>query len=189
MLKEAGFNAIRVPVTWYPHMGLKTNPNSLVWDKKANPLGTRVDADWMQRVREIVDYVASQGMYCILNVHHDTGAFDVAWVIADRESYSENKARYESLWTQIAEEFRDYDHLLLFESYNEILDPYGSWGYPSSRCEGGYDRDVAASAYEAVNSYAQSFVNAVRATGGNNRTRNLIINNYVASNCAGSSTY
>lgn len=189
MLKEAGFNAIRVPVTWYPHMGLKTNSNSLVWDKKANPLGTKVDADWMQRVREIVDYVVSQGMYCILNVHHDTGASDVAWVIADRESYSENKARYESLWTQIAEEFRDYDHLLLFESYNEILDPYGSWGYPSSRCEGGYDRDVAASAYEAVNSYAQSFVNAVRATGGNNRTRNLIINNYAASNCAGSSTY
>ena len=67
MLKEAGFNAKRVPVTWYPHMGLKTNPNSLVWDKKANPLGTRVDADWMQRVREIVDYWSVR-MYCILNV-------------------------------------------------------------------------------------------------------------------------
>ncbi|MBR4841545.1 MAG: glycoside hydrolase family 5 protein [Bacteroidaceae bacterium] len=186
MLKEAGFNAIRVPVTWYPHMGLKTNANSLVWDKEKNPLGMKVDDAWMKRVHEVVDYVVSQGMYCILNVHHDTGASDVAWVVADKSSFEENKVRYDSLWTQIANEFRDYDSLLLFESYNEILDPLGSWGYPSSKSEGGYDKKIATSAYDAVNSFAQTFVNAVRATGGNNRTRNLVINDYAASSCAGS---
>ena len=189
MMKEAGFNAIRVPVTWYPHMGLKTNPNSLIWNKTKNPIGDKVDAAWMKRVHEVVDYVVSQGMYCIVNVHHDTGSHSTAWVVADMRDYEATKARYESLWTQIAEEFRDYDSLLLFESYNEILDRNGSWNYPSSTLDGGYNREVAESAYKAVNGFAQSFVNAVRATGGNNRNRNLIINDYAASSCSGSSEH
>ena len=58
MLKDAGFGAIRVPVTWYNHM-----------DKDGN-----VDAAWMKRVHQVVDYVVGQGLYCLLNVHHDTGA-------------------------------------------------------------------------------------------------------------------
>ena len=58
MMKEAGFGAIRVPVTWYNHM-----------DKDGN-----VDAAWMKRVHETVDYVINAGLYCIVNVHHDTGA-------------------------------------------------------------------------------------------------------------------
>ena len=58
MMKEAGFGAIRVPVTWYNHMDA---------DGKVN-------AAWMSRVHEIVDYVIDQGLYCIINVHHDTGA-------------------------------------------------------------------------------------------------------------------
>ena len=187
MFKEAGFNAIRVPVTWYPHMGLKTKGK--IWYKTANPLGREVDAAWMKRVREIVDYVIGQGMYCILNVHHDTGTANTAWVVADRDRYRENKERYESLWTQIAREFRDYDEHLLFEAYNEMLDPLGSWGYPSAKADGGYDEKMAASGYDAVNSYAQSFVNAVRATGGNNRYRNLIVNDYAASSCIGDGTH
>lgn len=58
MIREAGFGAIRVPVTWYNHMDI---------DGKVN-------AAWMARVKEVVGYVLSQGMYCIINVHHDTGA-------------------------------------------------------------------------------------------------------------------
>ena len=172
MMKEVGFGAIRVPVTWYPHM----DGNN------------KVDAAWMKRVHEIVDYVISTGMYCILNVHHDTGADSdntKSWLKADETVYNQQKARYEYLWQQIAEEFKDYGERLLFESYNEMLDTYDSWCFASFAAPGQYNASVATSAYNAINSYAQSFVNTVRATGGNNAKRNLIVNSYGACNGAG----
>ena len=189
MMKDAGFNAIRIPVTWYPHLELKIPSNTLTWNMDAYPLGYKVDAAWMKRVHEVVDYVIDQGMYCILNVHHDTGTSDVAWMKADNDNYEENKERYDSLWKQIATEFRDYDEHLLFESYNEIIDYYNSWSYASSSCDGGYDRKVAESAYAAVNGYAETFVNAVRSTGGNNLNRNLVINTYAANSGQGRGTH
>lgn len=167
MMKNAGFGAIRVPVTWYNHM-----------DKEGN-----VNAEWMKRVHEVVDYVIGQGLYCIVNVHHDTGADGdsfKSWIKADEDNYNLNKARYEKLWTQIATEFKDYDHHLLFESYNEMLDKLSSWCYASFASKNRYDAADATSAYNAINSYAQSFVTTVRETGGNNTTRNLVINTYAA---------
>lgn len=169
MMKDAGFGAIRVPVTWYNHM-----------DKDG-----KVNAEWMKRVHEVVDYVINQGLYCIVNVHHDTGADSdsfKSWIKADEANYSQNKARYENLWQQIAEEFKDYDEHLLFESYNEMLDKLNSWCFASFASTNKYDAAVAKSAYNAINSYAQSFVTTVRNTGGNNTTRNLVVNTYGACN-------
>ena len=157
-LKKNGFNSVRIPVTWFQHM---------------KEDGT-VDEAWMNRIQEIVDYVIDNGMYCILNVHHDTGADsdDVKhWIKADEANYNENKEKFEYLWTQIATRFKNYDHHLVFEGYNEMLDADNTWNAPKS-----------ASSYKGLNGYAQSFVNAVRATGGNNETRNLIINTYAAAN-------
>ena len=174
MMKEAGFGAIRVPVTWYNHM-----------DKDG-----KVDAAWMARVHEVVDYVMNQGMYCIINVHHDTGADSnnhKSWIKADEANYAQNKDRYEYLWQQIAEEFKDYDQHLLFESYNEMLDKYSSWCFASFSSPAKYDASDATSAYNAINSYAQSFVTTVRATGGNNAQRNLIVNTY--GSCSGGGTW
>lgn len=173
MMRQAGFGAVRVPVTWQPHV---------------DAAGT-VDAAWMQRVHEVVDYVISQGLYCILNVHHDTGEDNKnyqSWLKADRTNYDVQKSRYEGLWQQIATEFRDYGERLLFEGYNEMLDSYSSWCFASYAAPGQYDAAVAASAYDAINSYAQSFVNTVRATGGNNAQRNLVVNTYGACGGAGS---
>ena len=173
MMKDAGFGAIRVPVTWYNHMDI---------DGNVNPA-------WMARVHEVVDYVINQGMYCIVNVHHDTGADGSSyksWLKADEANYTQNKARYEKLWRQIAEEFKDYGQLLLFEGYNEMLDRLNSWCYASFAASGQYDASVATSANNAINSYAQSFVTTVRATGGNNAQRNLIVNTYCAANGYGS---
>ncbi|MDE5813528.1 MAG: glycoside hydrolase family 5 protein [Muribaculaceae bacterium] len=181
LFKDAGFNAIRVPVTWYPHMEAKIS--DLKWDPKSDPIGTKIQEGWMKRVHEIVDYVLGQNMYCILNIHHDTGAADTAWLRASEESYAENKEAFEAVWTQIAEEFKDYDGRLLFEGYNEMLDPLSSWCFASFAASGQYNAKVARSAYNAINSYAQSFVNAVRATGGNNAERNLIVSTYGA--CCG----
>ena len=163
MMKGAGFGAIRVPVTWYNHMDIDGN----------------VDEAWMNRVHDVVDYVISQGLYCIINVHHDTGADSqnwASWLKADASVYTAQKARYEKLWQQIANEFRNYDQHLLLEAYNEMLDSQSSWNFAQSN-----------TSYDAINNYAQSFVNVVRATGGNNAQRNLIINDYGA--CSGSGTW
>lgn len=167
MMKNAGFGAIRVPVTWSPHM-----------DKDGN-----VYEEWMNRVNQIVDYVLDAGMYCIINVHHDTGSDSKVWLVASEEDYTRERDFYEGLWRQIAERFKDYDHRLLFESYNEMLDEYGSWCFASMNK--GYDQESADESYKAINSYAQSFVDAVRSTGGNNAVRNLIVNTYGACNGSG----
>ncbi len=169
MMKDAGFGAIRLPVTWYNHIDINGNVNPA----------------WMARVHEVVDYVISQGMYCIINVHHDTGADGSSfksWIKADETNFAQNRARYEHLWQQIAEEFKDYGQQLLFESYNEMLDPLNSWCYASFAASGRYNAAVATSAYNAINSYASSFVTTVRSTGGNNAQRNLIVNTYAAAN-------
>ena len=170
MMKEAGFGAIRVPVTWDPHMDASGN----------------VDAEWMNRVHEVVDYVIDAGLYCVLNVHHDTGAGSSHWLHASMDTYNTKKARYERLWQQIADEFKDYDNHLLFESYNEMLDKYDSWCYASFASPNRYNADDARDAYDAINSYAQSFVDVVRASGGNNAQRNLIVNTYGACDGSGS---
>ena len=161
MMKEAGFGAIRVPVTWYQEMDA---------DGKVNEA-------WMNRVKEVVDYVIDNGMYCILNVHHDTGADGgsfKSWIKASSTSYTSNEKKYKYLWKQIAETFKDYDQHLLFEAYNEMLDEKSTWNEPVDKTDG----------YQAINDYAKSFVSTVRATGGNNLNRNLVINTYAASNSA-----
>lgn len=157
-VKDQGFNAIRIPVTWAQHIDANGN----------------VDAAWMARVKEVVDYAYDLDMYVILNVHHDTGEHGsdkVCWVIADEGTYGSTEAKFKALWTNIANEFKDYDYHLMFEGYNEMLDMNNTWNAPST----------GNGAYSAVNSYAQAFVDTVRATGGNNAQRNLIVNTYVAS--------
>lgn len=189
MFKEAGFKTIRIPVTWYPHIGNTIGlckANNGVWDM-SKWQGMDVDKAWMARVKEVVDYVIEEDMYCILNVHHDTGGANTAWIEASMDSYNNYKERFESLWTQIATEFRDYDQRLLFGGYNEMLDKYDSWCFATFNTSNKYIEKDAKDAYEAVNSYAQSFVNAVRATGGNNTERNLIVNTY--GSCNGSGTW
>ena len=168
MMKNAGFGAIRVPVSWGVHMDADG----------------KVYEEWMNRVNEVVDYVLNAGMYCIINIHHDTGADEeLAWLVASPEGYARERQKYENLWKQIALRFRDYGQRLLFESYNEMLDEGRSWCFASYSL--GYDAGVAAGAYQAINDYAQSFVDVVRATGGNNSVRNLVVNTYGACNGAG----
>lgn len=144
----SGFQAVRVPVTWGGHV----DDNGVIKEP------------WMNRVEEVVNYALNAGLYCILNMHHDTGSG--GWVRADLANIDAICARYSDIWTQIANRFNRYDHKLLFEGYNEVLDAVDSWVEP---VEGGY---------EAINILAQTFVNTVRATGGNNLHRNLIVNTY-----------
>lgn len=183
MFKEAGFNAIRVPVTWYPHYGTLSR-DGLVWNK-SQWYGYDVDRVWMNRVKEVVNYVIDEGMYCILNVHHDTGTANTSWVCANMASHNQYQERFKMLWTTLANEFKNYDQHLLFEGYNEMIDKYGSWCYASMSAPGNYNYNDAMDAYNAVNAFAQDFVTTVRATGGNNAQRNLIVNTYAACSGAG----
>lgn len=169
MMKEAGFGAIRVPVTWYQEIDS---------DGKINET-------WMNRVKEVVDYVINEGLYCIINVHHDTGADKgtfKSWIKADETNYKQNRAKFESIWKQIAQTFKDYDQHLLFEGYNEMLDANSCWCYPTFyEGQKNYDANYAKKSLETINNYAKSFVDAVRYSGGNNKNRNLIVNTYAAS--------
>lgn len=159
-LTDKGFNVIRVPVTWFPHVDSDWNINE----------------DWMTRVQQVVDMVLATGSYCILNVMHDTGARDNSrtdnhcWLNADPDKYETNTAHYQKLWQQIAVRFRDYGDRLIFESFNEILDKNYSWTAPAAENE----------AYDVINKLQQDFVRTVRATGGNNEYRNLAVTTYAA---------
>lgn len=95
--KDAGFTNIRIPVTWHGHTG-SSSPYT-------------VNAAWMDRIEEIVDWGLSRGLYIILNAHHD------AWI---KNDYSTgNKARFDSIWSQISVRFQNKSDSLLFEIINE----------------------------------------------------------------------
>ncbi|MCM1022769.1 MAG: glycoside hydrolase family 5 protein [Prevotella sp.] len=148
-LKEDGIKSVRIPVTWRDHI-----------DEAGN-----IDRDWLGRVREVVDYAYSQDMYVILNVHHDGGGDPKfgAWIIEGMKTDKENTLkRYETLWSQIAEEFKDYGDRLVFESMNEV----------------GFDGIPENDAYELLNGINQEFVNLIRDSGGNNASRHLLIAGY-----------
>ena len=169
MMKMAGFNAIRVPVTWYPHMDAAGN----------------IDDAWMNRIEEVVNYVLDQDMYCIINMHHDTGKktdsnTNKGWLKARMANYNKNKAVYENIWRQIANRFKNYGERLIFESFNEMLDTLDSWRFPTYNLLPEYDEAMEEDAYNAINAYNNSFVQTVRATGGKNAYRNLVIKTYAA---------
>lgn len=150
-LKKLGFNAVRIPITWRYH-----------FDEDGN-----IDEKWIARVQEVVDWAMEADLYCIINIHHDTGAD--GWLRATAANYEENAELFAKLWRQIADRFNDYPDRLLFEGFNEMLDDNAEWNNPS------------AESITAVNNYNQLFVDTVRATGGNNETRNLVCCTYAGS--------
>ena len=156
MVKESGVETVRVPVTWYEHM---------------DPVTYKIDETWMNRVEEVVNYVLDDDMYCIINVHHDTG--ENGWLKANSTNLETKEAMFTAIWEQVSENFADYGDKLIFEGFNEILDGSSNqWWNPSSE------------ACPISNELNQIFVDIVRNSGGNNGKRNLICNTY----CAGSNT-
>lgn len=149
-VKDSGFNSIRIPVTWGEHMN-----------------GDTIDADWLARVKEVVDYAYNEDMFVILNMHHD----DYIWFEPQDSEYAADSAKLKSIWNQIASYFMDYGDRLIFEGMNEprTVGSANEWmgGTPEERA--------------VIVKYEQDFVNTVRKTGGNNAQRSLIITSYAAS--------
>lgn len=156
-VKERGFNTIRIPVTWAQHI-----------DEAGN-----VDDLWMARVKEVVDYAIDSNLVIILNMQNDGGLEDVevSWLHANPFNYQRNKDRFAKVWNEIAYEFKDYSYRLIFECFNELFDASDNIDEPSNE-----------ESYNAVTSYTQTFVDTIRASGGKNEDRNLIITTYGGSN-------
>ncbi len=145
---EAGFNAIRIPVRWINHV---TNQTDMA-----------LNAAWLERVKEVVDWCLEEDMYVIINTHHEE------WL--DRNPFYskqvENNRKLGALWTNIATYFRDYGEKLIFAGTNETT---VNWAAPNAE-------------QQAVqNSYNQTFVDAVRETGGKNYFRNLVVQTFACS--------
>ena len=160
-IKDAGFNTVRIPCAWDSHASNGT-----------------INASWLDSVKTVVDLVINNGMYAILNSHWDNG-----WLedhVFDGEGYDKTglvnssaatvAAKQESYWKQIATKFAAYDEHLIFASANEpgVNDPWnggadnGQWAFDSKRMT-------------VLKQFHEACLKAVRATGGNNATRIVVV--------------
>lgn len=149
-VKEQGFKTVRIPVSYLLKIGEAPD--------------YKIDEEWLNRIQEVVDYVVNNELYAVVNMHGD-GYYtvDKGWLLCveDDEKQTEIKAKYEAVWKQVAERFKDYDEHLIFESMNEEFD--NTYGKPNAK------------GYENINAYNQIFVDTVRKTGSNNAKRWLLI--------------
>lgn len=151
-LAALGFKTVRLPVAWdtYAHDG-------------------RIDGEKLKRVGQVVDWITSAGMFCVVNIHWDGG-----WIDSDDKkrfaktyhTFSpEAERKFQSYWSQIATYFADRDQHLVFEAFNE-----------ESNFDGAGSQ---AQAYATLAHVNQLFIDTVRSRGGNNAKRLLIIAGYV----------
>ena len=160
-VKAAGFTSVRIPVTWLGHIG-------------EAPEYT-LDQAWLDRVYEVVGFAENAGLNVILNTHHDEDHGDGHWLnlagaVNSEDTNTQIKEEIAAVWTQIADKFKEKGDFLMLESFNELI--YGNEWTSSSNTE----RRCA-----VINEWNQVFVDAVRATGGNNATRWLGVPGYAAS--------
>lgn len=144
----------------YKSAGFKTVRIPVSWSQYADA-NNNISATWLAHIRQVVDYAHNAGLYTIVNIHWDGG-----WM--NHPTYDQQaaiNAKLTKFWTQIANTFKDYDDTLLFAGSNEVGQD-NTWGPPTTE-------------YAAVqNSFNQTFVNAVRATAGNNARRHLVVQGY-----------
>lgn len=154
---KAGFGAVRIPVTWFEHIGPAPDYT--------------IDSAWISRVEEIVKFVIDQGLYAILNVHHDgVETLTGPWILLQDKNgqvTAANNAKvlnqFKKIWAQIADRFKNFNDHLLFESMNEIKVGYGP---------------PKPDYYTQINALNQAFVDTVRASRGTNQTRCLVVPGY-----------
>ena len=142
-VKSLGFKSVRIPCAWaFGHI--------------SDAATYTIDAAWMARVKEVVDYCINDSLYVVLNDHWDGGWLDEQMQNSDPAVIAHYKGILATLWTQIANAFKDYDEHLLFAGLNE----------PPAENQAATNNLIQ---------YNQAFVDAVRATGGNNTRRVLVV--------------
>lgn len=159
-LVASGIKTIRIPVSWSRHMNRKTGV---------------IDSMWMNRVKTVVDWALEDGLYVIINSHHDNynSQTEMPAIMGyyPNTTNCEKSIRYLTyVWTQVGEVFKDYDERLIFETMNEPR-PIGT------NYEWWYDRNnsICKDAAATLNKLNQAALNAIRASGGNNKKRFVMI--------------
>ena len=150
-IADSGFGVLRIPVAWSNMMGD---------DYTINP-------DYISRVKEVVDWAYEADLYVVMNIHYDSGWWEN--FPTDKETCM---YKYERIWTQLSDSFKDYDEHLMFESLNEE----GCWDSLWNRYSG--SAAGKSEAYGLLNEINQKFVDIVRNSGGNNPSRHLLIAGY-----------
>jgi endoglucanase len=140
-IKAQGYRSVRIPVTWSGHQS-STAPYA-------------IDATWMNRVKQVVDWALSDGLHVVINVHHDSWQ----WIATMPTDHDNVLARFKATWTQIASKFRDSPQTLLFESNNEPQ----------------FNNTTDAQGSQYNNELNTAFHTVVRQSGGNNATRLLLL--------------
>ena len=140
-IKAQGFRSVRIPVTWSGHQSATASYT--------------IDATWMNRVKQVVDWALADGLHVVLNVHHDSWQ----WIATMPTDHDNVLARFKATWTQIAAKFRDSSQTLLFESNNEPQ----------------FNNTTDAQGNQYNNELNTAFHTLVRQSGGNNATRLLML--------------
>ena len=164
-LKASGLTTVRIPITWHNHVDSAFT----------------VDEAWMDRVIEVVNYALDEDLYVIINIHHDNEK-DVYF--PDELHAARSMEFVTRIWKQVALMFRNYDEKLIFEFLNEprLVGYSNEWVWSDSDP---YHSEAA----EVIGALTQSALNAIRATGGNNAERYVMITPYVASPWAANSSH
>lgn len=145
-VKAAGFNSIRIPVSWTAHIGAAPNYT--------------IDSAWMASVVQTAQWAVSAGLYAFVNTHHEADG-NGGWVSFPATAAAANVAtEVTAVWTQIATAFNAFDSHLMLECFNEPNEAGGG---------------NTAQARTDLNLYLTACVNAIRGTGGANATRVVMI--------------
>ncbi|MCR5329970.1 MAG: cellulase family glycosylhydrolase [Lachnospiraceae bacterium] len=158
-IKKEGFKTLRLPVSWHNHV---TGPEDTI------------DPAWMARIREVVDWCIAEDLYVILNTHHD---IHEGFLLPDNAHIARSEEFMHNVWKQIAREMSDVSsNRLLFESMNEIRVPHAAYEWTPD-----YNDPECCDAMENVNRLNRVFLDTVRASGGENAERILVIPGYSTS--------
>ena len=157
-LKMAGFNLIRVPVSWHNHV---------------TEGSYEIDPSWINRIKTVSQWIADEDMYFIINIHHDNSK---RFLYPDTEHYEQSEKYLTAIWSQVADAFADFDEHCIFESMNEprLVGSDYEWWLNSNAAE-------CVDAAGCINRLNQKFVNTVRSSGGNNASRYLLVPGYCGS--------
>jgi len=155
--RDAGFKTVRIPVRW---TNLMTGNNSG---------GTyTISTVLLNRVEEVVDWVLENGMYAIVNIHHQN------WIKENfPNDYDESMRKYTRIWEQVSDKFKEKSGYLILESMNEEGMWLDVWTDMYSNGTTGKAR-----AYEILNAINQKFYDIIQTSGGNNADRHLLIAGY-----------
>jgi aryl-phospho-beta-D-glucosidase BglC (GH1 family) len=156
-MKAAGFTTLRLPVSWHNHV-----------DENYN-----ISKQWLDRVQEVLDYAINDGMYVILNVHHDNSE---KFMYPDSAHYAQSEKYMTTIWSQLSDRFKDYNNKLIFETMNEPR-------MVGSKYEWWIDENDASckDALDCINKLNQASVDTIRKSGGNNADRYIMVPGYDAS--------